>query len=103
MWRDPSNLNATALQTDEEQHLVSDQSAQSQYLHREKVGTHKDRQVRADEVGPGRTLMPLRRWNTMPLENVTYCLIGWPVAEVCHGAHYAVVAPIRVLLGHPDD
>ena len=43
MWRDPSDLNATALQMDKEQHVVGDQTTQRQYLHREKVGTCQDR------------------------------------------------------------
>ena len=68
MWRDPGDLNATALQMDKEQNVVSDQPTQRQYLYREKVGTRKDRQVRADEVSPScRTLTLRRRWNTMAL------------------------------------
>ncbi len=50
MWRDPGDFNATALEVDKEKHVVSDQPAQRQYFHREKVSRCKDRDVRADEI-----------------------------------------------------
>jgi hypothetical protein len=62
MWRDPSNLNATTLQTDEKKHVVRNQPTQGQYFHREKISARKDRQVHADEVCPSfRALTLLRR------------------------------------------
>ena len=51
------DFNLAAFKMNEEEHIISDQPTQRQYLHCEKVGTRKDRHVRADEVCPGcRTL-----------------------------------------------
>jgi len=77
MWRDPGDFNATALQMDEEEHIVSDQPTQRQYFHCEKVGTRQDRHVRADEVCPGCCILTL--WcgqDTVGLENIAYHLVG---------------------------
>jgi len=68
MWRDPGDLNATALKLDKEQHVVSDQSAQRQHLDGEKVSPRKDSHVRTNEVCP-RCCMPTyrRRLDTVAL------------------------------------
>jgi len=51
---------SAAFVVDKEQHVVRNQSAQRQYLHREKVGTRHSH-VRANAICPRCRTLPLRR------------------------------------------
>ena len=77
MWRNPGNLNATALKLDKEQHVVRRRPAQRQYFHREKVSARKDGHVRANELCPGCPTLPCwRRRDAMALQNIANRWIG---------------------------
>ncbi len=50
MWRDPSDLDATALEMDKEQHVLGDQAAQCEHFHGKEVGSSEYRHVGTNEV-----------------------------------------------------
>ncbi len=54
MRRDPGHLNATALEKDKEQHIVSDQTTRCEHFHGEKVSPSENLHVGANKVFPRR-------------------------------------------------
>jgi len=52
MRRDPSDLNATALEMDEEQHIERDESLECKHLHGKEVGPCEHGLVGTDELFP---------------------------------------------------
>src|SRR5215469_12777740 len=71
--RDPGQIDAAALQMDEEQNVVGHQATPSQDLYREEVDPGQHGQMRLNEFLPCRVLAPLRcRRDAMPLQDVPY-------------------------------
>src|SRR5215472_15046176 len=81
MPRDPGQLHATALQMNEEQDVVGDQSAPSKNLHRKEVDPGQHGQMRLDEFLPRCVLTPFRgRRDAMTLQDVPHSLIRDDIA-----------------------
>jgi hypothetical protein len=77
--RDPSHAHTPALQVDEEQYVVSHQTAPTEYLDREEVDPSQDRHVGLNELLPGRILAPFGRWlNDLENFRIDWMLAGLP-------------------------
>jgi hypothetical protein len=85
---DTGQTYATGLKMQEEQNVVSDQTSPRQQFDGEEVGTGQHRQMRCDEVFPGRVSasFPCRR-NAVSAKYVAHRLIREFLSKVGKGSH----------------
>src|SRR5512132_718040 len=99
---DPADPYSTALQLDEEQHVVRHQAAPSQHFRREEIGPGEQVHVRPDELLPSRAPTTRgRRRDVVSAQDIANGLVRQVMAQVGQCAYDAVVAPARVLTGKP--
>src|SRR5215467_8626619 len=59
---DAVNVNPTALEMDEEEHVVGHQASPREDLHREEIRARQQREVSSNEFCPGCRPLARRRW-----------------------------------------
>src|SRR5215471_16596415 len=95
---DTADPDPTALQLDEEQHVVRYQAAPSQHLRREEIGPGEHVHVRPDELLPSRAPTTRGRWrDVVSAQDIANGLVRQVMAQVGQCADDAVVAPAPVL------
>jgi hypothetical protein len=83
MGRDAGDVDAAALEVNEEQHIARDQASKRHNLDREEIGCHEESEVGSDEFGAGGRTFALRcRRYTVTPQNIANGLIGDLTAEI---------------------
>ena len=99
----PCDVNLSAAQVDEEQHIVGDQATPRPDLGGEEIGGHQHIHVGADERLPCGRLLPLWRWNNaMAFQDVPDRLVADGVPQMRQRTGNAIIAPGAVFLGHAN-
>ena len=76
MGRDAGDVDAAALQVNEEQHIVRDQASKRHNLDCEEVGCHEESEVGPNKFSPGGRTFAHRRWRyTVTPQNIADRLI----------------------------
>jgi ABC transporter substrate binding protein/SAM domain (Sterile alpha motif) len=77
MGRDAGDVDAAALQVNEEQHIVRDQASKRHNLDCEEVGCHEESEVGPNKFSPGGRTFAHRRWRyTVTPQNIADGLMG---------------------------
>ena len=99
MRRHPRNMDLSAAQMDEEDHVIRHESTECPHLGRKEISGHKDVHVGADKLLPRRGRLALgSRRDAVALEDVTHGLVADRIAEVGQGSDDAIIAPGAILL-----
>ena len=104
MLRYASQRHASGLKVNDEQNVVRRKTSPGQHFNSEKVGTREHRDVRSNEVFPGRGLPAFgRRRNAVPTKNVADRLVRNVVSDVGQRSRDAVVTPAGVLASESNN
>src|SRR6266851_98860 len=93
------DMDLTAAQMDEKEHVIGHQPTPCPHLGGEEVGGYQHLHVRADKLLPRRGGLTLwRRWEAMALEDIADRLVADGVPKVGEGVDNAVIPPGTILL-----
>jgi len=101
--RNPSDLDLSCREFNEEQDDEALQPVPGPHLDCEEIGSHNQFPVSGQKLFPRRLTTALWRWfDAVPLENRCDRAARNLVAQIGQGALDAPIAPVPVLFGHSD-
>ena len=104
MGGDAGDVHTAALEVNEEQHVVGDQSSKRQNLDREEVGCREKGEVGPNEFRPGgRTFALPRGRYIVAAQHIADRLIRDMISEIGERPDNPVIAPRAIFPGHTNN
>ena len=97
-------IHTAALEVNEEQHVVGDQSSKRENLDREELGCREEGEVGPNKFRPGGRTFALRRGRyTVAAQHIADRLIRDMISQIGERPDNPIIAPGPVLLRHPNN